>query len=179
MAELPPIPRRPTPIEPAPAPPPTAWPPAAAPPVAPSPPVGYGQAGAYIPATPSSAATGRRRHIADIVVSSILLFFGLLGAAGAGVTAAILPSAMQQQYDDYSLGTFEPTADFTVIQHSLWIACLVLFLTALGLTVMLIAKKRPSFYIPLIAGVVSTLLYWILVVAALVADPALNDAINP
>jgi len=179
MAELPPIPRRPTPIEPAPAPPPASWPPAAAPPVAPAPPVGYVQAGGYSSAIPSSALTGRRRHVADIVVSSILLFFGLLGAAGAGVTAAILPSAMQQQYDDYSLGTFEPTADFTVIQHSLWIGCLVLFLAALGLTVMLIVKKRLSFYVPLIAGVVTTLLYWILVIAALVADPALSSAINP
>ena len=166
MSELPPIPQRPTPIEPAPA-----------PPAAPA--VGYVSAGGYSSTLPvAPAPQGRRRHVADIVVSSILLFLGLLGAAGAGVTAAILPSAMQQQYDDYSLGTFEPTADFTVIQHSLWIATLILFLAALGLTVMLIVKKRLSFSVPLIAGFVTTVLYWALVVAALVTDPALSDAIN-
>jgi len=149
--------------------------PAARPEPGASPPPAIGYPAQPPPAAPAPPA---RRRVADVVASGILLLVGLIALIGASVTAIALPSALQSAYDDYSLGEYVTPPGVAGIQTALWLGSLVIFLVATGLTVLLIVKRRISFYVPIIAGFVTTLLYWGLIVGAVLSDETLMAALT-
>ena len=119
----------------------------------------------------------RPLRTADMIVSIVLLVIGLFGVGYTLLTGAVLESAMQQQYDSYDLGTFTPGASLAVLQAVLIFSHLVLYLIVAPITLVLIAKRRISFWLPLTGGVIAAIVYWVGLIVFIVSDPTLRAAL--
>jgi hypothetical protein len=130
---------------------------------------GYGAPGYGAPAY---AAPVRKRRTWDLVLTIILLVlavFGvLIGLVYAGIFASpdLLDQAMQQQ--GYGGFSGDPGAAPAVLA----ISHIVLFLAAVGLSIPLLIRGRiVVFWIPLTAGVIAAIIFWVTVFAVILSDP--------
>ena len=53
------------------------------------------------------------------------------------------------------------------------ISHVVLYLVAVGLSILLLVKKKIAFYVPLAAGVIAAVIFWGTLIAIVSSDPAL------
>lgn len=151
-----------------------------APPAAPPAPAAPGMPAYGAPAygapgygAPAYAPPVRKRRTWDLVLTIILLVlavFGLLiGLAYAAIFASpdALDQAMAQQgYPGFS-------ADPGAAPAVLAISHLVLFFAAVGISIPLLVRGRiVVFWIPLTAGVVAALIFWVTVTAVVLSDPS-------
>ena len=153
-------------------------PPAATPPSNPLPPPTYGErvpdyAGAPAYGTPvygAPVAPVKRRRTWDLVLTVILLvvgFFGMLIGlfyAWAFSDPVLLNEAMG------SMGGFDGTigAGPTIIA----VSHVVLYLIAVGVSILLMVKNKIAFYVPLSAGVIAAIVFWGVMVSILLSDPS-------
>lgn len=118
----------------------------------------------------------RRRRTWDVVLTIILLALGLFGM-GIGLLYAgllsdptfarqILDEAFRQQGLGGWNGTIGGVPAFIAISH------VVLYLVALGLSILMLVKRRIAFWIPLAAGVLATICFWGGIYAVVLSDPA-------
>ena len=133
---------------------------------------GGGQTGQYY--APQQA---RRTKTADVTITCILLTLGLFGMLTGIATGTTLGPALQQEYAKYGL-TFTGGARLPGIELALAISHVALFLAALGISIPLMVKRRTAFWVPLVAGVIAAIIFWVLIISLIAGDPALIHAIN-
>jgi hypothetical protein len=54
----------------------------------------------------------------------------------------------------------------------------VLFLAALGVSILLLVKRRVAFWVPLVAGAVAAIIFWVVLFSLVFGDQALMNAIT-
>ena len=145
----------------------------------------YGIPGYAAPATPSNmyaapafvapagAPVARKGRTWDRVLTFILLALGLFGMLLAFVYAWIFstPELLSQTMSSQGYGTFSGSAGsapaILVVSH------IVLYLLALGLSIALLIRGRiVVFWIPLTAGVIAAIIFWVTLATVLLSDPA-------
>jgi hypothetical protein len=155
--------------------------PAAATPSDPLPPPTYGERmpdyqGAPAYGTPVYGAAGapvKRRRTWDLVLTVILLvvgFFGLLIGlfyAWAFSDPALLDQALGQQGMGGFNGTVGAGPTIIAVTH------IVLYLLALGVSILLLVKNTIAFWVPLSAGVIAAIIFWSVLVSIVMSDPSL------
>jgi hypothetical protein len=111
----------------------------------------------------------------NMIVTVVLIVFGLFGATNSISGLLSLPSAMQLMHLNQNLGDYTPAASVqgTLIAGAVVIGLLWVISTALS--VWLLVKRRMAFYIPLIAGVVALIALLGFMSAVLLTDPVLID----
>ena len=114
-------------------------------------------------------------RVADTIISVILLVLGLIGTLFAVGTAAELGSGMQGAYDSYGLGPYEPTSGYVMTQAVLIASHLLLLAISTPLTIVLLVKRKVSFWLPLTAGVIAAIVYWVALMALMLSDPLIID----
>ena len=114
----------------------------------------------------------RKRRTWDVVLTSILLFLGLLGM-GAGLAYAAIfanPEVLDQAMKSQGYGGFSGNAG--AAPAVLAISHVVLYLLALGLSIpLLIRGKVVVFWIPLAIGVAAAIIFWVVVFNVIASDP--------
>ena len=51
----------------------------------------------------------------------------------------------------------------------------LLYLLAIGLSILLLVKRKIAFYVPLAAGVLAAIIFWVAIIALMMTDPNLLD----
>lgn len=124
----------------------------------------YGQPGFATQAPP-------RRRTWDIVLTIVLLVLGL-GGMSLGVLYGVIfssPELLDQVFQQQGLGGFDGEIGYgptvLIISH------VVLYLLALGLSILLLVKRKVAFYVPLSAGVLAAIIFWGALFAIMMSDP--------
>ena len=139
------------------------------PPPAPAAPPAYGQPAYGAPVY--GAPQGPRRRTWDVVLTIILLVVGLFGA-GIGVaygliflTPELLGDALVQAgYGQPAIDSRGP-GTVIIISHA------VLYLIALGVGIALLLAKKIAFWVPLAAGVVAAIVFWVVAAQVFLSIP--------
>lgn len=146
-----------------------------APPTAPSLPAapGYG-----VPAygAPAYSPLGHQRKTWDLVLTIVLLAIGAIGAFIGATSGLGLNQAIQQQYDSHGLGTYNGNNGAAVAV--LAISHVVLYIIAVGLSILSLVKKRTTFWIPLVIGVVAAFIFWGVLIGVILGDSTLMNSLT-
>jgi len=117
-----------------------------------------------------AAAGGRRRRTWDVVLTSLLLVLGLIGAS-LGVVYGVMftdPALLRDVLADQGYPGFD--AKPGAVPAVLVISHVVLYLIALS-SIGLLATKRIAFWLPLAAGVVAAIIFWSCLFILVSSDP--------
>ncbi len=126
----------------------------------------YGQPGFGAPVAP-------KRRTWDVVLTIALLVLGLGGAllgAFYGVLFSdptLLDEAFRQQGFNGFHGEVGAAPLILILSH------VVLYLLAVGLSILLLVKRKIAFYVPLSAGVLAAIIFWGTLMALVMSDPNL------
>ena len=119
--------------------------------------------------------TGARPlRTADAIVSIVLLVFGFFGMIVGILWAIGLDSYMQGTYDGAGLGEYVRNGPFVAVQAAIIVSHFLLFAISTPLTIVLIIKRKISFWVPLSAGVLATIIFWVALLLLMFSDPALS-----
>ena len=131
----------------------------------------------YQPAQPhpQSQRTGPRW---DRPLTIGLLAFGLLATLYGAFSLGAFPDAMQIIYTQQGLGTYTPGASIGPLTSVGAISVVFIWLAAAAVSVRLLLRRRRAFYVPLIAGAVSTVTMFAFMVAAMLNDPTLIEFLS-
>lgn len=152
-------------------------PPGAAPPPPPSATTGTttsGGAGSVVPQP--SASTPRRSRTWDVALTAGLFALGLMGTLLAVITAVTLETTLRQQYELADAGPYTTPGSLPGIQLTIVISHVVLLIAALGVGIALLISRRLAFWVPLTAGVIAALVFWVCMFAVIASDPNLIDS---
>jgi hypothetical protein len=114
---------------------------------------------------------GRQRKTWDVVLTSLLLVLGLIGASlgcAYGVTFTD-PDLLRDVLADQGYPGFD--AKPGAIPAVLVISHVLLYLVALGGGILLLVTKRIAFWVPLGAGVVAAIIFWSCLFIVISSDP--------
>lgn len=124
----------------------------------------YGQpgfAGAPVP----------KRRTWDVVLTIVFLVLGL-GGMLLGVLYGVLfssPELLSEGFQQQGLGEFN--GEVGAAPAILIASHVVLYLIAVGLSILLLVKKKVAFYVPLIAGVLAAVIFWVAIFMVIASDP--------
>jgi len=107
-----------------------------------------------------------------------LLAMGLLATLYGAFSLGALPDAMQLIYTQQGLGTYTPVANVGPLTSVGAITVVFLWLAAAAVSVRLLLRRRRAFYVPLIAGAVSTVTMFAFMLAAMLNDPTLIEFLS-
>jgi hypothetical protein len=102
-----------------------------------------------------------------------LLILGFLGMSYSIGTLNALPSAIQLLHVNQGLGDYTPAASVSAILTAGSITMGVIWVASATITTLLLVRRRLSFYVPLIAGVVAFIALIVFFSIVLTTDPAL------
>ena len=122
---------------------------------------------------PSSARAGAPRW--NLTVTILLLLFGLFGMTYSIATLQALPAAMQLLHSTQNLGDYTPDSSVGATIAAGSIALAAVWAVSAGLSVWLLVRRRLSFYVPLIAGIVALVVLFVAAGVVLATDPVLLD----
>jgi len=125
----------------------------------------------------AQVAPPRKSHTADVVVTCILLAFGLIGAGIGALIAAVLDASLRQESAKYGVA-YEAPASLGGVQIVIVVSHVILYLVALGVSIPLMIKRRIAFWVPLVAGVIAALIFWIALIVLITGDTSLFQAIQ-
>ncbi len=149
--------------------------------------------GEYAPVTPNQppaplqpygapsyyAPTGERPpRTADMVVSIVLLGIGFISVLIAILNAFTITYQMDEIYSQYGIeGQYEPGAGAAIATAVIILSHLVLYVLAVVFTILLIRKRRISWWLPLSAGALASVIFMGTFVALVFSDSALLDEV--
>ncbi len=141
-----------------------------------APQAGYGQPASPQPVygQPGFGATPvPRRRTWDVVLTIVFLVMGLGGLAFALLYAWIFsqPELLDEAFRQQGFSGF--SGDAGSAGAIITISHVVLYLLALGLSILLLVKKKIAFYVPLAAGVIAAIIFWGSLFAVVMSDPNL------
>lgn len=155
--------------------------PAAAAPSNPLPPPTYGErvpdytaAPAYgTPGYGAPVSTVKRRRTWDLVLTVILLVVGLFGMfAGVGYGLIFLsPDLLNEALNSQGYGSV--TVDSRGAGALLILSHAALYLVAAVVSIILLVKRVIAFWVPLAAGVIAAIIFWVTVFSVLFTIPGL------
>jgi hypothetical protein len=115
---------------------------------------------------------------ADRAVTVVLLVIGVLGAwLSVGVLQA-LPQSMQVLHTQEGLDSYTPGPEIPGLILIGSIVQVVIWVVAAAGSIALIRARRPSFWLPLSAGVLAAIALFVCTAIALSGDPALIDQLT-
>lgn len=129
------------------------------------------------------AAPVKRRRIWDLVLTVALLVVGLIGMVIGLLYAAIFTNAelvqeiFDQAYRQYGFGGWNGSVG--AAPAIIAISHIVLYLVALGVSVLLLFRNKVAFWVPLTAGVIAAIVFWGTVSAIVFSDPSLMTGTLP
>ncbi|MBN9606947.1 MAG: hypothetical protein J0G30_10080 [Actinomycetales bacterium] len=125
-----------------------------------------------------TAPQGRRRRTWDLVLSIVLFVLGLFGMGLGLLYAAIFSDpALISQTTQQAYG-FEFTGDPGAWPAAIAISHVVLYLLGLGLGILALVKRVVAFWIPLVAGAIAAIVFWVGLTSILLSDPAFLGAVS-
>lgn len=104
-----------------------------------------------------------------------LLILGFLGMSYSIGTLNALPSAIQLLHTNQGLGDYTPAPSVAGILTAGSITMGVIWIASATITTLLLVRRRLSFYVPLIAGVIAFVAVIVFFSFVLSTDPALID----
>lgn len=116
---------------------------------------------------PTAASRGNRTWTIALIV------VGFLGMLYTASTIVFLTTSFQLLHERFKLDTYSPAATTGVIITVGVIAQIVIWVGSTWLSVSLMRGGKVSFYVPLVAGVVSVVALFIIVFIMMASDPAL------
>ena len=119
----------------------------------------------------------RKPKPADVVVTSVLLALGLLGMFFGLLASVGLGPGLSKQAAQYDV-TYHQPANLGALTAVIAISHVVLFLAALGISIPLLVKRRLAFWVPLVAGVIAAIIFWVVLFMLVFSDQALVNAIT-
>lgn len=128
-------------------------------------------AGAAYPAPP------KRRRTWDLVLTIILLIVGLFGMGIGLVYAAIFsdPALVQDVFDEAygqsGLGGWNGSVG--AAPAVIAVSHILLYLVAVGVSILLLIKNKIAFWVPLTAGVIAAIVFWGSLFAIVLSDPGM------
>jgi uncharacterized membrane protein YdcZ (DUF606 family) len=102
------------------------------------------------------------------------LLFTLYGAFSLGALA----DNMQQIYTQMSVGTYTPPAGIGTLTTVGAVILVFVWLAATATSVRLLFRHRRAFYVPLIGGVLSIVVLFGFMIAAMLSDPTLIEFLS-
>jgi len=114
-----------------------------------------------------------RRRTWDVVLTIVLLVLGLGGMA-LGVLYGVLfssPELVSEAFSQQGLGTFD--GDPGAAPLVMIVSHVLLYLVAVGVSILLLVKKKIAFYVPLVAGVIAAVIFWGALMMIVMSDPDL------
>ena len=111
----------------------------------------------------------------DRTLTVSLLFLGLLGAFFTISMLVALPESLQLIYTQAKLGSYSAAAGVAGLITGGSIGQAVVWLATVVVSMLLVARHRRAFYVPLIGGVVAFVLLVATMAVVLSGDPALLD----
>jgi hypothetical protein len=125
----------------------------------------YAAAPAYGTPVPGHQPYGSpepRRRTWDLVLTIVFLVVGLFGMlAGIGIAFAFTDPLFNEEFNEgLSQQGLGGDVDFGSFPALIVISHVVLYLIALGLSILLLVKRKVAFYVPLTAGVIATVIFW-------------------
>jgi Family of unknown function (DUF6264) len=121
------------------------------------------------PLRPAPPLPPRETWRADRVISIVFLALGLLGAATGVATAILLPLGTESLYERRGEGYFE-SSSAGHLMTGLLVSHVLLFLVALVITIPLLRRRKRAFYVPLIAGAIAAVIFWVVLLSYITAD---------
>jgi hypothetical protein len=138
-----------------------------------------GAAGAGRPAGEAAGVVPvRRRRTWDLVLTIALLAYGLVTVLTSLSGAGDLGRTVEQVYAIQGLGDYTPTALAGTLTTVANAAQVVLLVVAVLVAYRLLKAGRIAFWVPLVAGVLASVLVGIFGLTLMVSDPAFQDYIN-
>ncbi|PJJ62225.1 DUF6264 family protein [Compostimonas suwonensis] len=177
-----------TPPEPPPAPGPAVPPAPAAPsgqapgPIAPGgnlpgyPPPGY-SAGPPM-GYPTQPPAAQKPRTWDLILTIILLVFGLFGAFFGSVSALSSPTTLAQFYSQEGLPDYVTPSNAGALITTIVVTHVVLYLIAVAGSILLLRRRRIAFWLPLVIGIVAAIIFWSVFATLVLADPAFADYVQ-
>ena len=115
----------------------------------------------------------------DMITSIILLAVGFFATIYATLNALSLTMQFQLLYEDNGIsGNYEPSVGSSVATVVIIASHVILLAVAALVTVTLIRKRRVSFWVPLVAGVLAFVIFFGSVLAVVLSDANLMEAIT-
>jgi hypothetical protein len=125
----------------------------------------------------SAPPVTRKSHPADVAVTSVLLAFGLIGMLIGVGTTLNLHQSLASAAAKYG-ATYTDPANLGALAAFIAISHVVLYLAAVGISLPLLITRRVAFWVPLVAGAVAAIILWGSLIALIVSDHALMNAIQ-
>jgi hypothetical protein len=134
----------------------------------------YGQQPYY-----GQVAPGQRPlRIGDVIVSVILLVVGFFSVLLTVLSSFSINEQMEVLYQDYGISeSYNAGTGAAIAAAVLIISHILLFALAVIFTIPLIRRRRLSFWVPLVAGAIASVVFFATFIVLVMADPNLMDVI--
>lgn len=120
----------------------------------------------------------RPLRIGDVIVSVILLVIGFFSVLITILSSFTLNDQMEVLYEDYGITeSYSAGAGGAIAAAVLIISHVLLFALAVIFTIPLIRRRKLSFWVPLVAGAIASVVFFATFVVLIMADPNLMDVI--
>jgi hypothetical protein len=129
------------------------------------------------PAYYAPPAAQRTSRTADVAITCVLLALGVIGMLIGVSTGLTLDRSLAGQAATYGV-TYHAPADLGALGAVIVISHVVLYLAALGVSIALLVKRRTSFWVPLVGGVVAAIIFWGILLSLIMSDQALMNALQ-
>jgi hypothetical protein len=123
-----------------------------------------------------SATAGR--HAGDRIATIALLTFGLFNVVTTVPGLLDLSSTLNTAFERMGVGSFTPTATASAIGIVLAVFYSLAWLATLGLSLRSLRAGRVSFWIPLVAGIVVTIVAMVCFLVLFFGDPAFMEYVS-
>lgn len=138
-------------------------------PVAPTEPVAKADPAWPPPEPPAAVAPNRTR---DVVVTTVLLLLGVFDVVSSFSTFAQLASALTQVYAQFGIDGTASAAVVGPYGLAINIVRVCVLVVTVVMSLLLVARRRRAFWVPLAGWVLAGLATSILVAVAMLGDPA-------
>ncbi|HEY0260140.1 MAG TPA: DUF6264 family protein [Lacisediminihabitans sp.] len=129
------------------------------------------------PYSPAATAVPRPRRW-NVVLSVALLAYGLINIIGGFFQFSDPASLLNDVYAAQGIGTFTPSALATALGVVINVSSAVLWIIAAAVTGRLLRRNRLAFYVPVIAGVVASIVVGVCLLVLMFSDPAFTTYVN-
>jgi hypothetical protein len=109
----------------------------------------------------------------DRPVTLTLVVIGLLATMFSISVLGALPEAIQMLYTQQDLGTYQPVASVAQVITAGSFAVALVWIATAAVSVLMLVKRRRSFYVPLIGAVVAVVVLFAFMAVVLATDPTL------
>jgi len=146
---------------------------AAAPPAAPAQGPRPPYPGAPVPSAGERARAGQPAPTWNLTLTVLLAVFGFFGMSYSIATLQAIPASMQLLHSTNNLGEYTPAPVVGTIVLAGSITMAAIWAVSTAIAAWMLVKRRLSFWVPLVAGIVAMVALIVFAGAVLATDPVL------